>query len=545
VTALTLLAADARSTWNLLRRGGGQGGRRRLALLAATPLAGGLGLGVFLGGYAVARTGTDPEPILAAGFTATVMVVLLLDLSTVITAFFADRTLVLLALAPIRTRDVFAARLVSASLPAWLVALAVLALVTGYGVGRGLGPGYYLAGLLAVAVTVAATVGLLVTALSLVLRVVPARRARDVANLLAALLGVGLYVGWFAFAGGGTARSSFRTVGRLMALGRQLEWLPTAWPGSALAAWAAGDTGGALLRFVPLLALSAALLGAAWLTYRRAFVLGLGVYGEAGATAQRRRARRAAGGAVAAGPARPVLALARKDLLTMRRDFRRLARTLPSLAIAIAYPVLFLRATVPSVGPRAAEFTFWVSMAGTLFAPFMTSVVVALPAVGLEGRGMRLLLLAGVPARTIVRAKLAVAAAIVTGLGVLGGAAGALLHGARPGQLLLLVAVLLAVSTGMAAIAVGAGAMAPEFDATDPRRAVRLEGVLVCVIVEAAFTALAAGAVASWIAAAHLAGPLVLPLAALGAGLALAAAALPVLLLVAGTRALAAWRPDA
>jgi len=422
-------------------------------------------------------------------------------------------------------------------------------LVVGYGVGRGAGAGYYAAALFAIALCATATVSLLVAVLSLVLRIVPARRARDVANLLAALLGVGLYVGWYGIMGGGAGQRSLgRDLGSLASAGRDLAALPTAWPGSALAALAAGDVGGGLARLGLLLTLTAAIVGLAWFGYRRAFVVGVGVYGEAGAARSRRPARRAPRGTAraATGAARPVRALVRKDVVTIRRDMRLLAGMLPGLALAIVYPLVFVRLPTPPGGASSgpAEILFWVSMGGTLFVPLMTSVVIALPAVGLEKRGMWLLLLAGTPARTIMRAKLSLALGTIVTITGIEAVVSALLRGAHDARLLVVLLAVSWVAAGMAAIGVGAGALAPNFDGTDARRAVRLEGILIFFVVAVVFNGLAVGALVLGIVAAHQTGSTALVLAMMAGFFALTASAAPVGMVAAGVRSLSAWRPD-
>ena len=539
-TALTILAADARAGWNLVRRGQGAGRRRVVALMAGVVVAVPFTAGAFVGSYAAARAGVDPGPVLGAAFTSMVGVILVLDASTVITAFFADRALILLALAPVRARDVFLARLVSASIPAWLVALVGFAVVVGFGAGLGAGAAYYVTAAVAVVVTVVTTVSLLVAALSVVLRVVPARRARDVANLLVAMLGVALWVGWYGFGGGG-GRSLGQGVRPLTTAARNLAALPTSWPGSVLTAIAAGDPGAALARLALLLAVSAVVIGAAWLAYRRAFAVGVGVYGEGGAV-RRQRPARTRTAAPGSGPARPVRALVHKDLVTMRRDMKRLARVLPAVAMAIAYPILLRGpSAAQGAGRLDPDILFWISAGGALFVPFMTSMVIALPAVGLEGRAMRLLLLSGTAARTVVRAKLTLAVALIAAMGGIGGIITALLRGVHDGRVLVLLLALLAFSAGMAAIGVGAGALAPNFETDDPRRAVRFEGTVICFAADIAFTGLCVGALVLSLIAVRQPAPLPLAAATL---LALLAAVIPVLLVTAGTRSLASWRPD-
>ncbi|MDQ6743943.1 MAG: hypothetical protein M3Z97_13695, partial [Candidatus Dormibacteraeota bacterium] len=275
--ALLILRADARSAWNRLRRGGSAGRRSLITFLISTVIVGPLVLGVaFLSGFVLGRIGADPVGSLTGGFAALVVLITGLGVSAVIQSFFADRVLLLFALAPVRPRDVFLARLLTCSLPAWLVGSGVVALITGYGIAKGSGPAFYAAGLAAVALTVFSTVSVLVAVLSLVLHVVPARRARDVATLAAALIGAGLYIGWYGLINGGQGRLGLQALQRMTAIGSQLSWLPMAWPARGLAAWAAGDAGGAVTWFGVTLGGAGVAIGLAWLGYRHAFLVGVG-----------------------------------------------------------------------------------------------------------------------------------------------------------------------------------------------------------------------------------------------------------------------------
>jgi ABC-2 type transport system permease protein len=544
--ALVILNADVRSAWNRLRRGGGEGRRSVLAFLVSSVVLGPLVLVLALAsGLALGRIGADPVGSLTGGFAALVVLITGLGVSTVIQSFFADRALLLFALAPVRPRDVFLARLLTCSLPAWLVGLGVVALITGYGIARGAGATYYLAGLVAVGLTVFSTVSVLVAVLSLVLRVVPARRARDVASLAAALIGAGIYVGWYGVVGGGQGRYSLETFQRATALGSQLGWLPIAWPARALAAWAAGDAGGAAAWFGVTLAGALLAIGLAWLGYRQAFLVGVGVYGEVGAQSAGRRGRRSGAprslsrrAPAAVGRPRPALALAAKDLRSLRRDIKRLASVLPAVAMAIAYPLIFFR--VPA---RSGEIGFWVGMLSGAFAPFLLSTALALPAVGIEGRGVQLLLLAGVRATVIVRAKLAYALPIIIVLGTGGGVVGALARPAPTGEKLAAVLAVAWIAAGMAAIGVGAGAAAPNFEASNPQRAIHFHAGLLALAADVAFALLSCGAVLLLVIS-RLLPPDTRRLLALAAVLpATAAAGVVAGVLTYGTRRLARWTP--
>jgi Putative ATP-binding cassette len=542
--ALLILRADTRSAWNRLRRGDRAGRRSLVVFLVSSVLLGPLVLGVaFLSGLVVGRVGGDAVGSLTGGFTGLVVLITGLGVSAVIQSFFADRALLLFALAPVRAGDVFLARLATCSLPGWLLSLGAMALITGYGVARDVDPGYYVAGVAAIVLTVFSTISVLVAVLSIVLRFVPARRARDIATLVAALVGAGLYVGWYGLVGGGQGRAGLQALRHVSELGSELGWLPMAWPARGLAAWAAGDAataaswlglsaGGALLA-----------IGVAWLAYRQAFLVGIGVYGEGGAPASGRRTRRAAAARrtprqLAERRAQPVLALAGKDLRTLRRDVKRLASVLPTIAMAIAYPLLFFR-----TAGRNGQIEFWVSMMGGAFAPFLLSTALALPAVGTEGRGIQLLLLAGVRASLIVKAKLAYVIPTITVLGTAGGVAGALARQAPLESKVAAVVMVACIAAGMGAIGVGAGASAPNFGAANPQRAVRFQAGLLAMGAELVFALLSFTTVLLVVVGGligHRAGLLLVAAAVVPA---VAAAALVAGVLTFGTRRLARWRP--
>jgi hypothetical protein len=338
------------------------------------------------------------------------------------------------------------------------------------------------------------------------------------------------------------ARSASHGFEGVSRLGRGLEAVPTAWPARALAALAGGDVPAAASWFALAVVLAAALLAIAWLSYQRALVIGVGVFGEGGGQAGRRQAvrqslkrRRAA-----EAPPSPIRAIVHKDLVTLRRDVRRLSSILPGIAVAVAYPFVF-HSPITGVG---GELGFWLGMAGSAFIPFMMSMLFALPAIGLEGRGMQLLHLAAIPARTVIRAKLASVVPLVMGPALLGGIGTALFHAWDPGRLLAVVATFAWLSAGMAVIGVCAGAIAPNFAATDPRRAVRFEGGLASIAGELCFGGASLCALALILLARHQLAGAALPLTLVAAVLAVGAAAVVAFMAFAGERAVAAYRFD-
>ena len=365
------------------------------AVFAGPPLLGGGGFA----GFAFGRFGIDPAGIFAGFFQAVALTMFIFGLPGVISAFFADRQLLLYAAAPISTLQLYLARLLQATVPAALVGVVVLATIFGYGIGARLNPIFGLLAIVLVAALALTVVSVEVCLLSLILRVVPATRARDVASVILALLGSSFYLLQFALRGPmqGAKSDPNQVLQQATALGARLAWLPTSWPAEALSAWAVR----APLQAVGWTALSfaaaAVAITAGWFFYQRTLVLGLGVFGEGGAGSSRRRRTYAQPSAARVAAADPVAAIARKDFLTLRRDFRRLAGALPALAMAVVWT--FVNANHVPAG-------FWGVALPIVFVPALVSLAVALPAVASEGRGIQLLVLAGLPMRALLRAKL-------------------------------------------------------------------------------------------------------------------------------------------
>jgi Putative ATP-binding cassette len=490
--------------------------------------------GAGVAGFALGSFGIDPAGIFAGGFSAVALLMFLFGLPGIISAFFADRQLLLFAAAPISSLQLFVARLIQASLPAGLVGVVVLAAVFGYGIGARLNPAFGLLAIVLIAALALTVVSVEVCVMSLVLRVVPATRARDVAGVMLALLGSTFYLLQFALRGpiGKVADDPNQALRQAGALGGALIWLPTSWPAEALAAWAVHGPLESLGWTGITIAAMAVAVAAGWFLHKQTFVLGLGVFGEAGAGSTRRRRSRARPSAARATPANPVAAIAWKDFLGLRRDFRRLAGVLPALGMAVVYAFANSGHVVGG---------FWGVVLPIAFVPGFVSLSVAVPAVGTEGRGMQLLVLAGLPMRRLLVAKLLFALPIVLLLTIGTALALSLTNRAGPVEMAAVVLFGVWLGCGAPAIAVAAGAIGPNFAATDPRRGVNAGWMIGGMLMIAVFGALSYGALAAfWFAAGGTLAPLLIP-----AGLLLLAGSAAVVggMLLVGLRALERWRP--
>ncbi len=487
--AVAILVADVHSFYHRLRRG------RRRAALAVTVVALGVG-GVAFGGIAfglgvVAGQVRGPlvDALLISGFSSLGMLMLLVGFSTVVSAFFADRELLLLAVAPLRPSEVFWPRLLGAAWSNAAIGSLLLTMLAGYGVGAGLGPAFDLAAAAVVVLQVTWVTCLQLVILSAVIRVAPVARVRDAANIAAALAAMGFYIAWASYRGpfarglaqdgGGGLADSTR---QLSAFASGLGWLPTAWPAHALATW---GTGVSAAWGLVLFAFTAVLVVAGQGLFKASFRTGVGVFGIAAGGSTRRGRPNAPAGRRAGSD---ISAIVRKDMVTIRRDTRRLVRILPAAALAVLYPFVFGGSTA-GAGTGGVYFV-------VVFIAFLPAQVFGLPAIAHEGRCINLLRLAGLGPVRLMAAKLAGTLIPVGAVTLAGGLSLAMQRHAGPGAAAADVITVLWLGAGCSLLAVGSGALSPRFDANDPRRAVGPLGAIVCALGCLWFGAFSLGAIA-------------------------------------------------
>ncbi len=451
---------------------------------------------VFIGGGAFTVGATAArflpgaiDPVLVGGFTGLSVLMLVVGFPTVIATFFVGRDLLQLALAPVRTLEIFAARLILAMGANLLISSILLAVVLGVGFGSRAPFTYYLAAVPLIVLQVLVVTATQTALMSLVLRWVPARLARDVAAAVAGLTGAGLYLAWNV-----SLRQSFSAgtrpdIANLTTLAQRIDWLPPAWPGHALSSIVAGNAvGGAMWTLITVL-LGVGLVAAAAVLYQRTLLAGLGIFGSTQAV-WRRRTR---GETTAArGAASPTLAIARKDWLGFRRDIRRLSRLLPALLFPIGYVFAVSR-------PSRSINGFWAEVFLVGFMSMFMSTTLATPSIPSERRGFQLLRMAPVTMWQVLRAKVALTLPPVLVMTITFGVVVALASKNGADRIAELGTLIVWLGVGFVSIGVSAGGIDPRFDSQDDRRAIGLVGTLAGIAGALGFGVLSLGAFALFI----------------------------------------------
>ena len=473
----------------------------QVVILAITLLV----AGVFLGGGAFAIGATAGhflpfalDTLLAAGFTGLSLLMLVVGFPTVIASLFVGRDLLQLVVAPVRSRDIFVARLMTAVTANLLLSFVVAAGVLGVGAGAGAPWFYFPMALLLIAVQVLVVTALQAILMTVILRWVPAKMARDVAAAVAGLTGAGLYLAWNL-----NLRKTFGRKGaapdisNLTSVVQRIDWLPTTWPGHALSATLQGNTASALVWMLAALALAALLVATAELLYARTLLFGLGVFGGPSVVWRRRKAKGATRPAPQPSPRRgegvqpgsPYFAIARKDWLGFRRDVRRLTRLLPAMLLPLGYAAALSQ-------PARNLSGFWSNVALVTFLSMFMSSALATPSIPSERRGFQLLRLAPLTMWQLLRAKVFIALPVVLATMLVFSVAVAVASKSGAIQLLELVIFGVWLAFGFVSISVSGGAIDPHFEATDDRRSVGVLGSLTSIGGSLGFSVISIGALA-------------------------------------------------
>jgi len=391
-------------------------------------------------------------------------------------------------LAPVRPLDIFIARLVLAMSANLLISSILLMGTLGVGVGSGAPIVFYPLTVVLIFVQVLVVTALQAILMSIVLRWVPARIARDVAAAVAGLSGAGFYLAWNINLRQSFSPRNHPELSNFTSLVNHVEWLPSAWPGHALSAVIAGNPSEAATWVLFSVVLAVLVLAIAEILYRRTLLTGLGVFGGPPAIWRRGAAKQVI--AVARqGAASPFRAIALKDWLSYRRDIRRLSRMLPAFLFPIGYAFAFLR-------PSQSITSFWTEVFLVGFISMFMSTALATPSIPSERRGFQLLRMAPMTMAQVIRAKIMLTLPPVLVLTFIFSMVVATVSASGVAQYVELAILVLWLGTGFVAVGVSAGAIDPRFDASDDRRAVGLVGTLAGLAGTLGFGLLSVGALA-------------------------------------------------
>ncbi len=433
---------------------------------------------------------TDMTPFLQAvpsvALFGALFLLIFSSFSSVLSALYLSGDLDMLLVTPVPMRAVFIVKFFSGLLPqyGWLLAL-LWPLLLGYGQGMEYGGWYILVTLLVLLLLPLLPAGLGTLLVMAVVRVIPARRARDVVSVLGGLLGVGVYVVSQFVAEVAPYIANVRNLQTLLQL--DLPLLPSAWAGRTLIAAGEGD-GLTMLVYGTLFTLLSLItfVGCVLLSERLYYI------GWSNMAVQNGRVR------VALQPSltrtrqwhwlwanswlrcipRPVRAIFFKDWCVFPRDLRNLQQMIFPLALAGIWTfrlllgsesaavlpsdsdVVMLAATVENVSSIGIAFFLCLTLANTI----------AGAGISREGRTFWLLKLAPISAWHILVGKLCLAYLPFPTVGTLFLVLVAVLRQTSFTAFWLSWTLLLLVGLGSTCITLGLGAVFPRLDWENPQQ---------------------------------------------------------------------------
>jgi ABC-2 type transport system permease protein len=372
---------------------------------------------------------TDFQPYLAAVpslvFFGLLLVLVMSSFSTVLSALYLSGDIDMLLIAPVPMRAVFTVKFLGALLPQYiLLAVVLLPFLLGYGVGMGYGARYALVALLLLLLTPLFPGGLGALLVMAAVRVLPARRAREIVGVLGGLIGVAFYL---VTQLAGRIVPQFvnaQSVSAILSLNSPL--LPSAWAGRALVAAGEGDLATLLLLGSAFTLLSLLSFGGCLLLAERLYYVGWANLANQGGRVRRDGRRqepevrstdeRPRNSALYAGllcflpvPSRAILV---KDLRLFRRDLRNLQQLIFPLAIAAFWMFqLLMGGANASANASSWERTISdLASAGIVFYVCVTlSSTMAGAGISREGKAMYLMKTAPVREREVLLGKVALA----------------------------------------------------------------------------------------------------------------------------------------
>lgn len=446
----------------------------------------------------------------AAVLFGALVLLVLTSFTTVLSSLYLSGDIDMLLAAPVPMRAVFVVKFFGGLLVPYMLLLFLLGpFLLGFGQGLGFGAVYFVAAMSALLLLPLLPTGLGALLTMAVVRVIPARRAREIVGVIGGLVGVSWYI----------VSQFSRELAPRVSDARMLDYLrrfdtpllPSAWAGRALVAagegrWAVLLAYGALFTslslavFVLCLLLAERLYYAGWSNMAtqggRVRRRVRGAEPQAGPAAAEPEPRFAALTALLPAESRAVLY---KDLRVFPRDLRNLQQLIFPLVLAAIWSFRLVTGGAPGRGDGAPEWFGSLMSLGSAGISFYICLVLssALGGSGIsrEGKGFWLLKVAPISARRLLIGKLALAYLPYPTAGVLFTLLLSILQRSGPADLARALVLVLVAGLGVSSILTGLGAAFPKFAWENPRQQTSLQAGCLAPVAYLLYLAVAIGLV--------------------------------------------------
>lgn len=407
----------------------------------------------------------------------TLFMLLLSSFSSLLSSLYLSGDMDMLLVAPVPMRAVFTVKFFGGLISQYIILFALIGpVLLGYGQGLGYGPLYFVCAGAVLLVLPLFPAGLGTLLLMAVVRVLPARRAREMVSLLGGMIGIGFYLTSQFSAELAPMVASPQSLQALLAT--NLPVLPSAWAGRTLVAAGQGDL--LSLSFYGGIFISASLLVfiACMLVAERLYYNGWSNMATQGGRVRTRAPRREAQlqtlplAHLLPAPSRALLA---KDLRLFGRDLRNLQQLIFPLAIAAIWTFRMITTPAEPEFDQAlpgfvVQLGHFVSAGIAFFICLSLSTSLAGTGISREGRGFWIIKAAPISPFQILLGKFALAYLPYPLVGSAFLLILSLLRHTAPLVLLEQWLLLLVTGLGCTAFSMGLGAAFPKLDWENPQQ---------------------------------------------------------------------------
>ncbi len=430
---------------------------------------------------------TDITPLLYAIPSVVLFAALLLlvfsSFSSVLNSLYLSGDMDMLLVTPVPMRAVFMVKFFDGLLTQYILLFALVApILLGYGQASDFGLTYQLATLIVLLLLPLLPAGLGALLVMAVVRIIPARRARDIVSVLGGLLGVGFYIISQLAPEVAPRLANVQTVNGLLQLDVPL--LPSAWAGRAMIAAGSNDSLPLLLYGGLFVGLSLGVFIGCLLLAERLYYIGWSnIAVQVGRVRKERKPK----------PDSSLLSRSRtwfsvlpvqsqavffKDWRVFPRDLRNVQRLIFPLALAGIWTFRLLNGSedtgyfpTPASGDsRLAAMNIWGSVGITFFLCLTLANTISGAGISREGRAFWLLKLAPISSLHILLGKLALAFLPFPLVGTLFLLLVALVQQITPTSILSGWLLLMLMGLGSTCISLGLGALFPRLDWENPQQ---------------------------------------------------------------------------
>jgi ABC-2 type transport system permease protein len=441
----------------------------------------------------------------------TLVVLVLTSFTTVLSSLYLSGDMDLLLAAPVPMRAVFVVKFFGGLLAPYLLLFFLLGpFLLGFGQGLGWGAAFFIVALAVLLLLPLLPTGLGALLVMAVVRVIPARRAREIVGVIGGMVGIS----WYIFSQFSNQLAPRVANARMLDYLRRFDssLLPSAWAGRALVSAGSGDWPALALYGGLFAALSIGSFVLCVALAERLYYAGWSNMSTQGGRVRKRRTANDEGQTTRSAAAQPAafrllsLVLPRqsaavlyKDLRVFPRDLRNVQQLIFPLVLAGIWTFRLLTDGSPFDTGRQPDFFRSLSTLASAGISFYICLVLSSamggPSISREGRGFWLLKTAPISAGQILLGKLALAYLPFPTIGALFVVFLSILQQSTPADFARSLALVLLGGLGATSITLGLGAAFPKLSWDNPRQQTSFQAGCLSPLLYMAYLGLALGAV--------------------------------------------------